>query len=293
MRTFEHRLERLIAASRQSGRPAFTDFIFPTQLDQRHFPMPEPLLTLYHHPIYARLSREQRWRLSLLEAVNFFSVAIHGERAIMAGIAQRLYRSRFGWDGFLTSRYLQHYIQEDNRHTCLIAEYCQRYHGQVLPDLAMGMDRGNLSAIGEDLLFYGRMLVFEAFLSFLNNRVVDDDSVDPVSREMHKAHHGDEARHVAFGRIVLTTIARELASEGSVQELRYVGQQLLHYAQATVRRLYNASLYRHVGLDNGVQLIQEARALPARRALDLQWQQATTSLLYRLHLIRELPERAA
>ena len=54
------------------------------------------------------------------EAVNFFSLNIHGERMLVAGIAQRLYRTGHAE----TSRYLHHFLAEENRHMVLISLDC-------------------------------------------------------------------------------------------------------------------------------------------------------------------------
>src|SRR3954468_8345926 len=69
----------------------FTRVTYPEQLDRARLQMPEQLLSLRHHSLYATLSDEQKWTLSLLETINFFSVNIHGERALVRDLVERLY----------------------------------------------------------------------------------------------------------------------------------------------------------------------------------------------------------
>lgn len=283
-RSFDEVLRRLIESSDAAAEPPFQRVRFPETLDTQRLAMPEELLSLYHHPVYAGLDAQQRWRLSLLETINFFSINLHGERALVGGLEQRLYRCRAPWDGYEASRYLQRFIHEENSHTHMLAEYCHRYHGRVMPDMAMALDAQALSPAGEDLLFYGRTFVLEGFLSYLNLRVMRDETLEPTTRAVHHAHHGDESRHVAFDRAVLRAIVEQLREQGRDDECRRVADALDRYRQVALRRLYNASIYRAIGLQGGVQLASEARALPARHAIETRWMQTTTDFLARLGL---------
>jgi len=163
-----------------------------------------------------------------------------------------------------------------------------------MPDIALPIDRSELSAIGEDLLFFGRTLVLEGFLSFLNMQVIKDERLEPTARAVHHAHHGDESRHVAFDRTVLKLIAARHAAEGRDEERARIATQLETYRQLSLRRLASPAIYRAIGLKNGVQLSTEVRTLPQRQALEVRWMESTMSFLDRLGLgvSRAAPEPA-
>lgn len=287
MQTLGQRIDRLIVAS-DSGTADTSPFqrvSFVQRLDPDRWPLPEPMISLYHHPVYATLSDAQRWRLALLEAVNFFSINIHGERALVTGLVQRLFRNSAHWDSTAASRYLQRFIHEENSHSYMMAEYCVRYGGRVLPDATFSRARPPSSATLADLLFFGRTFVLENFLAFLNSQAMRDPDVDPCTRAVHRVHHGDEARHLAFDRAVLTTITEQLRAEQGSEALTTVGAQLNQYAQLSLRRLYSGSLYAQIGLENSVQLAQEARHQPGRQALEQRWLEGTLALLRKLQLL--------
>lgn len=284
MRDYDSHLARLIAASDSTGHDPFRRVEFPEALDGTRLLMPAPLLSLYHHPVYDTLDAQQRWQLSLLETVNFFSINIHGERALVTGLEQRLYRSRTPWDNFETSRYLQRFIHEENSHTHMLAEFCHRYHGGILPDASLALDGSALSPLAQDLQFFGRTFVLEGFLGYLNLRVMRDDSLEPTARAVHHAHHSDESRHIAFDRAVLKLIVDMLIDQGGEDEIRIVAGQLDQYRQVAQRRLYNASIYRRIGLSNGVQLGHEARQARERQAIEAHWMESTMQFLDKLGL---------
>jgi hypothetical protein len=284
MNTLASHIERLIAASDAAEFGTFSRVCFAAQLDADRRIMPEHLLSLYHHPVYSSLSREQKWQLGLLETVNFFSINIHGERSLVAGLADRLYRGKTPWDSHEASRYLQRFIHEENSHSHMLAEYCQRYYGRVMPDNAMKLDRSTLTPIAEDLLFFGRTLVLEGFLDYVNTQAIRDPELDPTTQAVHRAHHGDESRHITFDRAVLSAIVEHVRDAGEAEALQTVSAQLGRYLQVSMRRLYSAGIYRSIGLSNGFELCQQVRALPQRLALEQRWMASTCGFLKRLGL---------
>jgi len=284
MSDLARRIDRLISASDAADFEPFARVAFAEQLDVERPVMPETLVSLYHHPIWADLSRDQKWQLGRLETVNFFSINIHGERALVAGLAERLYRSRHPWDGAQASRYLQRFIHEENSHSHMLAEYCLRYHGRVMPDNALRFDHTELSPAVADLQFFGRTLVLEGFLDFVNNQAIRDERLDPTTRAVHQAHHGDESRHIAFDRAVMTAIVEHLIAQGEAPALGVVAAQLAQYLQLSMKRLCSASLYRAVGLDNGFELARQVRSLPQRLELERRWMAPTCQFLARLGL---------
>jgi hypothetical protein len=284
MNALADRIEHLIAASDAAQFGTFSRVCFADQLDADRCIMPEHLLSLYHHPVYSSLSSGQKWQLGLLETVNFFSINIHGERNLVAGLAERLYRGKTPWDSHQASRYLQRFIHEENSHSHMLAEYCHRYHGRVMPDNAMKLDHSALSPIAEDLLFFGRTMVLEGFLDYVNTQAIRDPELDPTTQAVHRAHHSDESRHITFDRAVIAAIVEHLRDADEIQALQTVSAQLNRYLQVSMRRLCSAGIYRSIGLSNGFELCQQVRALPERLVLEERWMASTCGFLQRLGL---------
>ena len=118
---------RLSALSIAQYTNPYQLFSWPARAADDWPAMSEDLLSLSGHPVVATLTDEQRWRLALLEAVNFFSLNIAGERELMTGLAQRIHRGRAP----SLSGYLQHFLQEENAHTVVFSRFCLDYGGMI------------------------------------------------------------------------------------------------------------------------------------------------------------------
>ena len=161
--------EKLIKSSEKKKYDPFNRVNYQANLNHDRWQFPEQYLSLYHHPIYGQLSDEQKWKLSLLEAVNFFSMNVHGEQALVAGLESRLYRNKRVGEDAVSSKYIQRFIHEENSHTFMLAEYCIRYSGSLYPDHSLMVENPELSPETEDILFYGRIFTLENYLGYMNN----------------------------------------------------------------------------------------------------------------------------
>jgi hypothetical protein len=258
---------------------------YPDALDPDRLQFPEPLLSLYHHPVYRTLSDEQRWRLSLLETVNFFSINIHGERSLVRDLVLRCHRSSALGNSPVVHEYLQHFIHEENAHTFMLAGYCYRYGEGVLKDPGLALPEAPRSPAGEELLCFGRTWMLESFLDHLNREAMRDDALDPTARQIHRVHHLDEARHMAFDKAVLRACVDQLKAEGRQEEMQAIAAQLTGYGQHALRRLSNAAIYRAIGLPQPMQLVWDLEASPERRAVEETWISGGTAFLTSLGLV--------
>ena len=207
--------------------------------------MSPELLSPYGTNAYESISDQQRRRLSLWEAVNFFSLNIHGERMLVAGIANRLYRT--GHEA--TSAYLHHFLDEENRHMALFTEFCQRYGGRIYPEKKFAVERPY--GLGEeDFLFFAKVFVFEEIVDRYNRVMAEDTRLAPVIQYINRTHHRDEARHLAFGRSLIVQLYREYAPKWRDEELARVRTDLSAYITAVWKEYYNPDAYRDAGLTN-------------------------------------------
>ena len=118
---------RLTEASRRKTWDVHTAFDWPEALvpDADWYMSPE-LISIYGTDAYEALDETQQKRLSFYEIVNFFSFVLYGERPLISGLMNRMYRKntsrlrhprRYG--GYSISRISSFYIgrsgsQRDN-----------------------------------------------------------------------------------------------------------------------------------------------------------------------------------
>lgn len=205
--------------------------------------MSEELLPLSGHPVLATLTDEQRWRLALLEAVNFFSLNIAGERELMTGLAQRIYRGRAPY----LSGYLQHFLQEENAHTVVFSRFCLDYGGMIYAGRQLEFPR--TYAVGEEeFLFFARVLVFEEIAQYYNQRIAGDDNVWKLARQINEYHASDEARHIAFGRVLLDEMWDRSSQQWSEDQQKQIGEYLHRYMSTVLRSYVNPDVYHSLGL---------------------------------------------
>jgi hypothetical protein len=249
---------RLSALSVRAFTNPHTRFTFPSEAARDRLAMPEPLLTL------AGLPDEQRWRLALLEATQFFSLNIAGERELMQGLAARLYSGPLA----ATSEYLQHFLAEENAHTVVFARFCMSYAGKIYPSRELRLEREHLAG-EEEFLFFARVLLFEEIANWWNQRIAADDEVWSLAREINEYHALDEARHIAFGRQALAALWERYAP-GWPQEARLrISAYLEQYVSATQRSYVNPSVWRDLGMTGDLlEQREQVLARPERRALD-------------------------
>jgi len=262
----------------------FTRVTYQETLDRSKLQFPEELLSLFHHPIYGELSEEQKWNLSLLETINFFSVNIHGERKLVQGLEERLYvPSRFNGSR-LIGEYLQHFIHEENSHTYMLAGYCHRYGDGVMKDNAIQIENPEVSDIGAELLFFGRVFVLEMFLDYLNTYAMRDERLDTTARLIHRLHHHEEARHMAFDREVIELCVKLARENGLDDELSRIARLLDDYGRFALQSLYSPHVYKKMGIPDPMQVAHEAQRLPARVTVEQKWRAKTRESLSKMGL---------
>jgi hypothetical protein len=149
-------LSRLTKLSRDKYQNPYVALSWPASLYPAAdlFFTPE-LSSLFQTPHGAQPDDESVRRLAFHEAANFFSLNIHGEKALMAGLANRLYRSDLG----PLVDYLHHFLDEENKHSVYFGGFCHRY-ARVYPSRHVAFPDGPEREIS-DLLFFTKVLIFE------------------------------------------------------------------------------------------------------------------------------------
>ena len=85
-------VRKLSAASRRAYQNPYEAIEWPDHVDRSQWFTSPELVSLFGTPWWDELDEPTRRKLSFWEAVNFFSLNIHGEKILMEGLARRLYQ---------------------------------------------------------------------------------------------------------------------------------------------------------------------------------------------------------
>lgn len=251
---------KLCAASRKSAIDPYSKLDWPEALDREQWFMSPELTSLHGTGSYEGLSEAGRQRLSFFEAVNFFSLNIHGEKALVEGLARRLYLREHG----TISPYLHHFLDEENKHMVYFGGFCTRYGGGIYPDRKMAFPREYAEG-EEDFLFFAKVLIFEEIVDEYNVTMAKDGRLVPIAREINFLHHQEETRHLAFGRKLVPAMFGEYRRKWPPEVLGGVRRTISDYLVSTWKEYYNPDVYRDAGFGDPYGVQSAAFAHPACR----------------------------
>ncbi len=270
---------QLAEASLKRMNDAFLRVNYEDSLDDNFWQMPEEYLSIYFEPEYKELDEATKKRLSLLEMTNYFSINIHGEQSLIAEFEKRLYKGRSACEDFDSSRYMQHFIHEENSHTFMLAEYCHRYYGSVMKVKTMEIEREAHSFDAGELLLYARTQMLENFLVFMNKHIASNDSCGSTARQCNKVHMQDEVRHIAWDRAAMAYYKKRLIAAGKSSEIQDVISAVTDYQETAFRLLHNPKIYKEIGIVDPIEIASRARSNPLRIAALETWRAATNKTI--------------
>nr|MDQ3642150.1 diiron oxygenase [Actinomycetota bacterium] len=254
-------VRRLSASSRKAYLNPYEAIVWPDELARdQWFTSPE-LVSLYGTPCWDELDEPAQKALSFWEAVNFYSLNIHGEKFLMEGLAHRLYQP--GMEE--VAEYLHHFLDEENKHSVWFGTFCTRYGGKVYADRKVAFPREYADG-EEDLLFFAKVSIFEEIVDRYNVVMGRDERLVPVARQINANHHAEETRHLVFGRRIVAELWRQWADRWPPEVVEGIRAHLDGYVTATWREYYNPDVYRDAGLADPWAVARDAWDHPATRA---------------------------
>jgi hypothetical protein len=252
-------IDKLCAVSCAEYRSPYESFEWPAEIGDDAWCMAPEYISLNGTPQYAALSDAQRRRLSRYEAVNLFSVTVHGEKSFIAYLAPLLYNDRFR---DLTP-YMLHFLDEENKHLVYFGEFCTRYAGKIYPTRIHQVDAHKDRPVGERLLiFFASVLAFEQMTDALNAKMGEDARLHPLARQINLAHHKDESRHIAFGRLVVQEMFEREGAGWAPGVRERVQADIEGFMDALWNELFNPDVYIDAGFDEPFDLRDRALATP-------------------------------
>lgn len=251
-------LRKLCEASRRKALDPYTEIEWPETLEREQWFTSPELISIFGTEAWETLGEAARKRLSFFEAVNFYSLNVHGEKALVAGLAARLYKQ----SELETSAYLHHFLEEENKHMVYFGGFCRRYAGKLYRDRKLGFAREYPQGV-EDFLFYVKVLIFEELVDVFNQRQAADPRLVPLARSINRMHHLEESRHLVFGRLRVRQLFDEWAPKWSPETLLEVREYVLAYFSATRAEYVNPDVYADAGLDDPYGVAERTLAHPA------------------------------
>lgn len=255
MPELEETIRKLCEVSEENPVNPYADLDWPEAIDPDAWCFTPELLSLFGSEAFARLNETEAKRLAFFETVNFMSLNIHGEKALVEGLARRLYRR----GNETISPYLHHFLAEENNHMVYFGGFCTRYARKIYPDRKLVFER-EYAPGEEDFLFFTKVLIFEEIVDVYNVRMAKDERLAPIARRINLLHHQEETRHLAFGR----RLVRELFETGGqvwdAETLHGIREQLAAYLAATWKEYYNPDVYRDAGLSDSYTLARDTFA---------------------------------
>ena len=254
--------ERLSRASVKKFWNVYAAIGWPETVDPaaEWFMSPE-LVSIHGTEAWERLDEPARRRLSFFELVNFFSLTLHGERPLVQGLCNQMYSRQ---NAPITD-YIHHFLDEENKHMVMFAEFCNRYAGKVYPQKKLALAKSYANG-EEDVTFFIKALVVEELGDYYNVVMLRDERIAAIARDVNRIHHEDEARHIVFGRRLLRELWDRFAPGWPPETLDGLRKWLPEYLRSSWSDFYNPSMYRDAGLPDGYAVRQAALASPVCRA---------------------------
>ena len=244
-RSVDQRIERLSTASLQRILEPDTDV--PGAVGDGQV-LPDELLTLANVPeLFDRLTDEQKRTLAREEFASIVDTGVRFESVLMAGFSLDILNRPDLTDPRVT--YLLHEMGEETRHSRLFV----RLLTQVRPRAGNPID-SPLGRIAQHVvlplltalpaLFCLLVLSGEEVPDLLQKLAGEHPDTDPMIRAVSKYHRQEEARHLAFGRMLFP---EQWAAAGPFQRflVRHLGSRI---AIAMFDTIVHPGVYGTVGL---------------------------------------------
>lgn len=258
---FTARLDQLVRLSRERHVNSFADIEWVDAIPDDEWWLSPELLSVHGTEFAETLSEAQLKRLSKWECINAFSLNVEGERELLTALSAQLYAP----DLPHIDTYIHHFIDEENKHLWFFAEFCRRYGGKIYSSKKVGVANEHFCREMDFFLLFARIFLFEEIGGYYNVVAGGDERVSPFVRMIHQVHHADEARHITFGRAILSQSKDIAFGAADAAEREAAIAHLQRYLQISIEALYQPAMYRDSGIEGGVALRRRLLADPARR----------------------------
>jgi hypothetical protein len=258
---FKDVLDRLVGLSERDYYNPYKMFVWPSSLPEDALWMSPELMVEAGTEAAEELDERQLKAISKWESINFYSLNVHGIRELLQEIVGRIHTADFR----LPSAYFHHIIGEENEHMWFFARFCLLYGGKIYPARGMSLAGPGIPE-ADHFLVFSRLLIFEELVDVFNQRMAEDDRLDPTIRKVNEVHHHDESRHIAFGRQIVAMLHADLRERLDDDRLALLENYLKRYMRASVGSLCEPLVYRDAGIPEPYAFRRRLLADPAHTA---------------------------
>lgn len=222
---------------------------WPERLPENQWCFSAELISIFGSKQWHELTEQQQINLSFYEAVNFFSLNVHGEKYLINAVSSHL----FNFPSLEMSEYLLHFIEEEAKHMMYFSRFCIQYANKIYPlrALQVGADRDDEIEL---LLLFARIYIFEAIVDEYNQCIAADKQVVAIVVDINRLHHLEESRHLAFGLGFLKYWFNEQQDNIDDQQRLKINQHLNGFLHNTWKQFYSPDAYFDAGLTHCASL---------------------------------------
>ena len=277
--------EKLSVASVKQFLAPYETIKFGESLNKNEWYTSPELISLYGTEVWEQMTEEEKKALSFYEAVNFYSINVHGEKSLIEGLARRLYLK----DNESVSNYIHHFLDEENKHMIYFGTFCMKYANKIYPDRKLDFPKEYVEG-EEDLLFFAKVFIFEEIVGTFNKRMAQDMSLNTLAREINYNHHKEETRHLVFGKDMVKELYQIHSPKWSQEKKQEISDYLKSFIVLAWREYYNPSVYQDCKLKNPFELVGTAWNSPHSQQLRTQISASAIKFLKDNQLLLESPE---
>ncbi|GAA0664269.1 diiron oxygenase [Kitasatospora atroaurantiaca] len=233
--------ERLLASSAKLSFDPLKDVDWSSGPEPGRYYGPPKRLSLYGTSLWDGLTEDQRIELSKHEVASVASVGIWFEEILM----QMLLRHAFDRDP--TTAHVQYALTEiadECRHSVMFARMISWMGVPAYGPGKVAHELGRIfKAVSTHSQTFGGTMYVEEILDAFQREMMNDDSLQPLTRQVSRIHVIEESRHISY--------AREELQRKHLGPVRRCWEQLtlgvIIYFSTT--RLIHPRLYAAVGVD--------------------------------------------
>ena len=107
-------------------------------------------------------------------------------------------------------------------------------------------------------MFYAKVFIFEEIVDSYNAHMAKDERLAGIARDINRIHHEEEARHLAFGRKILTYLFDKHRVGWGDTVTAGVREYLGNFIESTWREYYNPAVYKDCGFEETYQVYEDA-----------------------------------
>ena len=234
----------------------------------------DELLSLSELDVFATLTREQKIKLSREEIASITNEGIRFEAVLEAGFALQVVYADDLTDPRIT--YLLHEMGEETRHQRVFVRLLQQLQATAKnpldrPIVRFVQRRAIRRIISKPALFYTLVLGGEEIPDLLQKVASEHPDTDPFLADVNRYHRQEEARHLAFARLMLPEVWQKTSLTDRLA-VRFVAPLIIG---GMFDMLIHPGVYETIGLP-GWETWKAANRSPRRVALR---QEATRPIL--------------